>query len=176
MRYFQLFYIIIWIFLIGCIQPTQREVERYLQVQELEKDIETNKDDYKIRIIDNDYFVDTMNQVLDRGQELLGFYKNGQLLKVEYVYGISCCLCKEKYYYSNNSLFHYSEVQLTFIDQEEEVSNAEVVFECNYFISKGMIIDQNVKGQKYFSLDSNYYTYQELKAKSDDLVKQLNSR
>lgn len=175
MRHKIVFNILLCFSLIGCIQPNYREVEYYIKVKELDKDIESNRNDYVIKILDNDYFVDTLNQILDRGQELTGFYKNGQLLKVEYVYGISCCLNTEKYYFSNDSLFHYNEVQITFLDQNAEVSNGETVFECHYFIADGLIIDKGVKGQKYFSLDTSY-TYHELKAKSDTFVKQLNSR
>jgi hypothetical protein len=86
-----------------------------IKIKSIRKEVEKiNKDSsYDIKALLNDYFVDEKNEVSDGGQELRGFYKNGQLKKINHSVGISCCM--------NTTEFYFSGKDLVFVFEKQEV-------------------------------------------------------
>lgn len=62
------------------------------------------EENYQIKIVDNEYFVDKKNEVTDNGQELIGFYKNNKLKKITHEIGLSNKKIVIQYYFDEEKL------------------------------------------------------------------------
>jgi len=136
--------------------------ERIKVIRKLVEQINTDSV-YHTKKLDNEYFVTIKNEAADGGQELTGYYKNGEIKKIIYSVGISVCMRTFQYYFANN--------QLIFVFEKEEdnpevkdssgqfigfdYSKPEPAFEGRYYFDKGKLIEIKVKGKKRMSNDAN---------------------
>lgn len=91
-----------------CFGQTEAKV---LEVRSKVQEINTYSN-YKIKNLDNNYFVEIKDEVTDGGQDLKGFYKGEQLKKIVYVLGLS--------YGFMTTAFYFSEEKLIFVYQKQD--------------------------------------------------------
>jgi len=113
-----------------------------------------NTNGYNVKILDNDYFAKE-DEVSDNGQELRGYYKNGQLKKIVYSLGLSNCLRPFEYYFSDTGLVFVFEKEADYPEKRRRAGAANgldysklvPVFEGRYYIEKDKIIQSKIKGR-----------------------------
>ena len=108
----------------------------------------------------NDFYVDKKNVITDNGQELKGYYKNGQLNKVIYTVGISCCMNTYEYYLTDGNLIFVYEKQETYTaltDSNGEFIDLdlELVFEGCYYFDHQKLIEIEKSGNKIFEEENS---------------------
>lgn len=140
-----------------------------------------NFSEYDVIQLLNDYYVDTKNEVADNGQELKGYYKNGQLKKMVYSIGISCCMNTYEYYFADDSLIFVYEKQDIYkavSDSDGEFigwdyTKFEPEFEGRYYFENKLIIFQETFGNKMFDNNSNKQVmfFRDIKEHLQDLKK-----
>ena len=77
----------------------------------IKKEVEkiNNSKNFKIKTVPNDYYVDVKNEVTDNGQELQGFYKNGELKKMIH----EVILSSQKIIFE----YFYTKLEINFVNQ-----------------------------------------------------------
>lgn len=132
-----------------------------------------NDSGYKIKALDNNYFTDVKNEVYDNGQELKGYYKNGQLKKIIYTVGLSNCMKTYGYYFYGKSLVFVFEKEDDYPLKKDGsgLDNSKLIpaFEGRYYIENGKIFQSKTKGQER-SADSDKNRFNtDLKSFLEDL-------
>lgn len=104
-----IFFIAVAILIIFGLLP-QNSVAQSKRVKSIDKIVEKIKSNtgYVIKELHNDYFVNK-NEATDGGQEVKGFYKDGQVKRINYSVGLSNCMRRFEYYFSDNQLVFVSE-------------------------------------------------------------------
>ena len=103
--------------------------------------------------MDNDYFV-AHNDVTDGGQELTGYFKNGDIQKIAYSVGLSVGLQRYLYYFDRGELVYVSAEEDDYPATNEglDYEKTEPVFSGEYFFLNGKLLRTNSKGQgRYLS-------------------------
>jgi len=128
---------------------------------------------YQVKTLDNDYFADK-DEDSDNGQELKGYYKNGQLKKVVYSAGLSNCMKTFEYYFSDAELVFVFEKEDDYPETKTGLNYNKLVpaFEGRYYIEKGKIIQSKLKGHTRGGQDDTVQMINMLK----DLLNDLKSR
>jgi hypothetical protein len=128
---------------------------------------------YKIKKLDNDYFTDVKNEAADNGQELKGYYKDGQLKKIIYTVGLSNCMKTYGYYFSGNNLIFVFEKEDDYPAKKDgsgpDDSKLVPGFEGRYYIENGKIIQAKTKGQERSVANDNNRFNADLKGFLEDL-------
>lgn len=141
-------------------------------------DSDTN---YTIKKLDNDYFVHETNEAIDGGQELTGYYKNGQIRKIMYGVGLSYGTNKFEYYFLNNELIFVFEKQFTYLPLRDSSGNItgfdytklKSVFEGRYYFNQAKLIQVRKKGRESFALYENGNKEKEFLANSKTFIEEL---
>ena len=108
---------------------------------------------YQVKTLDNDYFV-SHSEVTDGGQELTGYFKNGDIQKIAYSVGLSFGLQKYLYYFDRGELVYVSVEEDDYPATNEglDYEKTEPVFSGEYFFLNGKLLKTNAKGQgRYLS-------------------------
>jgi hypothetical protein len=122
------------------------------QIQQLVTAIDADKS-FQVKTLDSDYFV-SHDDVMDGGQELTGYFKNGHVQKIDYSVGLSLGLQKYLYYFDRGELVYVSAEEDDFpaTDEGFDYKNIEPVFSCEYFFQNGKLLMTNSKGEgRYLS-------------------------
>ena len=93
------------------------------------------------------YFV-AHDDVTDGGQELTGYFKNGQVQKITYGVGLSLGLQKYQYYFEHGELMYVAaeEDDYPTTNQGLNYEKTEPVFFGEYFFQNGEIVLAHSKG------------------------------
>ncbi len=135
---------------------------------------------YTIKKLENDYFVENKNEVADGGQELTGYYKDGQIKKIIYSVGLSYGRNVYEYYFFDGQLvfvFHKQDSYIQLKDSSGEItgfdySKFETVFEGRYYFEQSKVFEIKNKGKELFPENNKT---SELKENSNLFVKELNA-
>ena len=106
-----------------------------------------------MKTLDNDYFV-SHRDVTDGGQELAGYFINGQIQKIAYSVGLSFGLQKCVYYFDRGEVVYVSAEEDDYPATNEglDFDKTEPVFSGEYFFMNGKLLVTNSKGQgRYLS-------------------------
>ncbi|MDB5005875.1 MAG: hypothetical protein JWQ84_3037 [Mucilaginibacter sp.] len=130
---------------------------------------------YKIKTLTNDYFADVKNEAADNGQELKGYYKDGELKKMVHSVGLSNCMKTYEYYFSGADLIFVFEKEADYPYKKGgfafDYSKLVPAFEGRFYFEKGKIFKTLTKGKER-STDLNHNsTTANLKDLLDDLKK-----
>lgn len=159
--------------------------ERIATVRQKVEAINTEKS-YKIKKLDNDYFVSINNDAPDGGQELSGFYKNGKLHKIVYSVGLSYGMKTSEYFFSDDELIFVFEKQDQFAnikDQSNQVigldhTKLKSVYSGRYYFENSKLFSIKQIGKEIFTKmdqkskeaalidDSKHYRFELQRAKS----------
>jgi len=109
-----------------------------------------NKDTtYTIKTLKSEEFIDP-NQAPDGGGHLIGYFKNGQLVKIDEFIGLSSCLDITTYYLHDNKLiFVYTQgKEFQYVDSLATFnSNIQTVtMECRFYFDNGQMIQSILNG------------------------------
>ena len=132
---------------VGELDPgTQAHIREVVSAADAEKS-------YQVKTLDNDYFV-SHRDVTDGGQELTGYFINGQIQKIAYSVGLSFGLQKYLYYFERGELVYVSAEEDDYPATNEglDYEKTEPVFSGEYFFLNGKLLKTNAKGQgRYLS-------------------------
>jgi hypothetical protein len=124
----------------------QARIQQFVEATDAEKN-------YQVKTLDNEYFV-SHNDVTDGGQELTGYFKNGDIQKIAYSVGLSFGLQKYLYYFDRGELVYVSVEEDDYLATNEglDYEKTEPVFSGEYFFLNGKLLKTNAKGQgRYLS-------------------------
>jgi hypothetical protein len=129
---------------------------------------------YQVKTLDNDYFV-AHNEVTDGGQELTGYFKNGQIQKIAYSIGLSLGLQKYLYYFDRGELVYVSAEEDDYPATNEglDYEKTELAFSAEYFFLNGKLLGTNSKGTGRYLSVSTTNAGDALMARADELHKLL---
>lgn len=102
---------------------------------------------YKIKTLDNTYF-DEKNDVTDNGQQLTGYYKNGNLKKIVHWIGLSSKKIINEYYFENESLIFVSSSQFQILDEKGFLLKPKLLFTERYYYHQKKLINANEDNKK----------------------------
>ena len=117
----------------------------------IRKEVEhiNNTKNFKIKIVPNDYFVDVKKEATDNGQELEGFYKNGELKKMIHEVILSSQKIVFEYYFQSNKLVFVKMNRFQIIDKNGFLDKIILDFEGDFFFFNQKMIKRIIKGDKY---------------------------
>lgn len=87
-----------------------------------------------------------MKDATDNGGELIGYFKNGQLIKIEEIIGLSRCENNTTYYIKNNKLIFIHIQGKQDMSETGTRFNYKLRMECKYYFDKGKLIKSIAKG------------------------------
>lgn len=95
---------------------------------------------YSVRIVPNSFFVDK-NQVTDNGIELKGYYRNGQLKKMEHFVGLSAWTIVTEYFFGKEDdlIFVYTK-KLQTSHENGYMKTPQKVAESRYYYQNKKLI------------------------------------
>lgn len=132
--------------------------------KEVEKISNTKK--FRIKNVPNDYFVNVKNEVTDNGQELQGFYKNGELKKMIHEVILSSQKIIFEYYFQNKKLIFVKMKRFQIVDENGFLDKIILDFEGDFFFYNQKMIKRIIIG------DINEKTFDFIKL-SNELKKDL---
>jgi hypothetical protein len=96
---------------------------------------------YEIKVVPYSYFMDK-SMVTDNGIELKGYYKNGQLRKMEHFLGLSAWYISTEYFFDKKDdlIFVYSKKYQT-VNENGYLKNPVKLSEARFYFTKGKIIN-----------------------------------
>lgn len=143
------------------------------RIKKIRKTVEkiNNDTNYTIKKLDNTYFVDQKNEVTDGGQELSGYYKNGQLRKIIYYIGISMGVTTYEYYFAENQLIFVFQKQYAYTQVKE--LELQSVFEGRYYFENEKLFETKKKGKELFVYDSKEDKENKFLKDSKSFIEQL---
>jgi hypothetical protein len=119
------------------------------KVEQVRKAVEEiNRTTTTTMTLDNEQFLEHMT---DGGGKLTGYFKNGELVKVEEWVGLSNCTTNYEYYirdrklifvYGQENVFPYVDSTGTFDYKTQAIS-----MECRYYFDNGKLIKSKFAGQ-----------------------------
>ena len=114
----------------------------------IKKEVEkiNNSKNLKIKTVPNDYFVDVKNEVTDNGQELQGFYKNGELKKMIHEVILSSQKIIFEYYFQNKKLIFVKMKRFQIVDENGFLDKIILDFEGDFFFYNQKMIRRIIKG------------------------------
>lgn len=153
------------------------------KIKAIRKTIESINSDtsYTIKKLDNEYFVNEKNEATDGGQELTGYYKNGQIRKIIYTIGLSYGMTTYEYYFSNSELIFVFEKQDTYLQVKDssgeftgfDYTKLELAFEGRYYFDKTKIFETKNKGKEWYSNINKDNKASEFLTDSKSFIKEL---
>jgi hypothetical protein len=119
---------------------TQAHIQQLVKATDAEKN-------YQVKKLDNSYFV-SRGEVTDGGQELTGYFKNGQIQKIAYNVGLSLGLQKYEYYFDRGELVYVSAEEDDYPSTNEglDYEKTELAFSAEYFFQHGKLLQTDAKG------------------------------
>jgi hypothetical protein len=153
---------------VGELDPaTQAHIREIVAAADAEKS-------YQVKTLDNDYFV-AHNEVTDGGQELTGYFKNGQIQKIDYSIGLSFGLNRYLYYFDGGELVYVSAEEDDYPATNEglDYEKTELAFSAEYFFLNGKLLGTNSKGTGRYLSVSTANADDALMARADELRKLL---
>ena len=119
-------------------------------IQQLVKATDADKD-YQVKTLDNSYFV-SRDDVTDGGQELTGYFKNGQMQKIDYSIGLSYGLNRYLYYFDGGDLIYVHEEEDDYPATNEglDYEKTEPGSSAEYFFQHGNPVMMNSKGSQRY--------------------------
>ncbi|MEO7210541.1 MAG: hypothetical protein ABIY35_06330 [Chitinophagaceae bacterium] len=118
-------------------------------IKKIRKTVEQiNKDcGYTIKILDNEEF---MGQITDGGGQVTGYFKKGQLVKIDEFIGLSSCVNTTTYYLKDNKLiFVYTQgKEFQYVDSIATFNSSiqTVTMECRFYFENDKMIESIFKG------------------------------
>ncbi len=103
---------------------------------------------YKIVTLSNEQFLDEMT---DGGGELMGYYKNGELVKIDEKIYLSSCIHSTTYFVKQNELiFAYTQGKEWFYDKRLDQFDPKKIMlkmELRFYFENSKMISSNLKGE-----------------------------
>lgn len=94
----------------------------------------------KIKTVPYSYFLDK-NQTSDNGIELKGFYKDGELKKIEHFVGLSAWNISTQYFFSeNDKLIFVLAKKYQIIDENGYIKNPKLLSESRYYYTDERLV------------------------------------
>lgn len=154
--------------------------ERIAAVRKKVEAINTEKS-YKIKKLDNDYFVNVKNEATDGGQELSGYYNNGILKKIVYSVGLSYGMKTFEYFFSNDKLIFVFEKQDKFADVKDQSNQVtgldhtklESAYTGRYYFQRSKLFSAKKIGKEIFIQKGKKSKEKELLEDSHSFRKEL---
>ncbi len=141
------------------------------KVAAIEKDNSLRK-----RTFTNDQFIE-IDSVTDNGQELIVYYKDNQIKKLEYSLGLSFGVKKLASYFDTGKVFYVHETEQDFpVLNNAEGLNYEklnLAFEGWYYFDNNKLIKQKTIGKKRFEDDNKIDAVLKLSAGAEESLKLL---
>jgi len=131
---------------------TELDPATQAHIQQLVKATDAEKN-YQVKKLDNSYFV-SRGEVTDGGQELTGYFKNGQVQKITYGVGLSLGLQNYQYYFDRGEVVYVSAEEDDYPATNEglDYEKTEPVFFGEYFFQNGKVVLAHSKGEgRYLS-------------------------
>ncbi len=139
-------------------QPNPRIAQIRKTVQKINADTA-----YTIMTLENEQFLEKMT---DGGGQLMGYFKNGQLVKVLEKVGLSSCVGNYEYYYQNNELIYVrgKEHIFVYIDSTNSFDYTSEKLGCtfSYYIQNDREIYSMYAGHSRCMQSSKVITFSEL--------------
>lgn len=112
-----------------------------------------NKDsNYTTKSIDAAFFLENMP---DNGGSITGYFKDGQLMKIDVYIGLSSCVTRTTFYLEDTILiFAYTQAKNYYYDDDKGVfdyANQTLTMESRYYYTNGKIIKTIVTGSSMCS-------------------------
>ena len=104
-----------------------------------------NSQNYVVKKISNDYFVDVKNEVTDNGQELEGYYKNKELKKIVHSAGLSSTIITTQFYFDKGNLIFVLRKKFQTMDENGNLRKPKLTSESRLYFVNGNVINQNEK-------------------------------
>jgi hypothetical protein len=157
--------------------------EKIKAIRKIVKSIDSDTN-YTLKKLDNEYFVNKKNEMTDGGQELTGYYKNGQIRKIIYGVGLSYGMKTFEYYFLENELIFVFEKQDTYLqlrDSSGEITGfdytkLEPVFEGRYYFNKTKLIETKNKGKEWFVKNEEDNKEREFLEDSKSFIEELKKK
>ncbi|MCI0619490.1 hypothetical protein L0Y40_00425 [Candidatus Wolfebacteria bacterium] len=109
------------------------------------------EENYQRKILNNEYFV-FRGSVTDNGQELAGYFKDGQVYKITYSLGLSYAVKKYLYYFDDGDLVFVYEEENNYPYVEEkgglDYGRLEFAFGAVYFFQEEKLVMRRFKGER----------------------------
>ena len=125
--------------------------ELYLLTQIIKKKVQVidSEKNYQTKTLNNEQFLGHMT---DGGGQLIGYYKDGKIYKIEESLGLSYGVKKYRYYFDNLQLILVNEKEEVFPDTDNtgtlDYTKVEPTFQAYYYFDKGKMINYESTGQK----------------------------
>ena len=125
-------------------------------INEIKKKVQSIDQDsiYAKLTLENEEFMD---QMTDNGGELIGFFKEDQILKIQEKIGVSNAVKTTNYYFSKGDLIFVNEKEEDFpyIDSLAtlDYTKTEKVFEAYYYLKNNKLIKISTKGERRIAED-----------------------
>ncbi|WP_315058232.1 hypothetical protein [Chryseobacterium indoltheticum] len=104
---------------------------------------------FKIKTVPYSYFMDK-SEVTDNGIELKGFYKNGELKKIEHFVGLSAWNIVTEYFFSeNHQLVFVHSTKYQTVDENGYLEKPQKLSELRYYYEN----DKLIKSVGSFNID-----------------------
>ena len=120
-----------------------------------------------------------LENTYDGGAEMIGFYKENDLVKIYEWVGLSYGNSTREFYFKHDKLFFvYEKFQSFVVDNKtNEIDHGKVrtTFEGRYYFSDKKLIDQKLSGQRTFE-DKNHDMVKELLSEAKDNFELLNRK
>jgi hypothetical protein len=130
--------------------------------------------DYDIRTLYNEEF---LNQTIDGGGELNGYFKNDEMYKMVQKIGLSTKVKTYEYYYFNGKLIMIHEIEEVFPYVEKtgtfDYTKLNIAFEGFYYMNDGEIIDKREIGERRLSDEAEDIDYVEFYTTLSNKYKKL---
>ena len=111
------------------IEPVRKTVQKINQTK-----------GFKIKTVPYSYFMDK-SEVTDNGIELKGFYKNGELKKIEHFVGLSAWNIVTDYFFSkNNQLIFVHSIKYQTIDENGYLKKPQTLSELRCYYENNKLI------------------------------------
>ncbi|MFA6023587.1 MAG: hypothetical protein WC781_05855 [Candidatus Pacearchaeota archaeon] len=152
-----LFILIIVVLFVFFISQKSRE-KKVVQIKNIQDKVQLidSEKGYQVKILNNEQFLD---QMTDGGGQLIGYLKDGKVVKIVEQLGLSYAVKTYRYYFSEDQLILVYEKDENFpyneTTQALNYTKLELAFEGRYFFEKEKLIDTQTTGTKRFSEGDN---------------------
>jgi hypothetical protein len=131
---------------LGCYRQSEDSV-----IKNITREVQTinNNKSLKAVKLENEGFLE---ETLDNGSSLTGFYKGDTIYKMNVWIGLSYCIRQYYYYFNDRQIIFIYETEDDFPDDpktgELNYSIITRTFEGKYYLNNGKIVNMTIKGKK----------------------------
>lgn len=129
---------------------------------------ETNLEgNYQVKTVPNEYFA-AKGQITDNGIEAKGFYRNGELKKIEYSAGLSAWNYLTEYFFDHGRLVFAHLKKYRILGEEGYLKNPVLIAESRLYYRNGKLIKTIEKSDKDQGSTDDFGQAAELKKDLED--------